>query len=85
MKSSIIYRPKGGQLEAYKEKYLAMGRCNNLTINNGENRVVRTDHKQVSMRRSIYRLTERGLLFLGAFAKLRKATIGFVTSVRPSV
>jgi len=62
-----------------------MGRCNYLTINNGENRAIRTDHKQVSMRRSIYRLTERELLFLGAFEKLRKAIISFVTSVCPSV
>ena len=62
-----------------------MCRCNYLTINIGENRAVRIDHKQVSMRRSIFRLAERGLLYLGAFAKLRKATISFVTSVRPSV
>jgi len=62
-----------------------MCRYNNLTINNGDNRAVKTDHKQVFMRRAIYRLTERGLLFLGAFAKLRKAIITFVTSVRPSV
>jgi hypothetical protein len=32
-----------------------------------------------------YLLPKRRILFLGAFAKLRKATISFVMSVRPSV
>ena len=62
-----------------------MGRCNNLAINFVETRVVRTDHKQASVRPLIYRLAERGWRFIGAFSKLRKATISFVTFVRPSV